>query len=312
MTSDTNVQSTTRKRTPFRTFAGHGVRVAVVAAIGLKLSACSFVDLRSETLKSNGASDANVARGQALLKATAEQHGLNSWKQRQTTETVFRDDWDSTLARILGLEPWDEEDLVRFQYENGTFNITAQFVDGQRTGERVGIQAWKTYKSKHGEPVTFEDDSTTYFILPAMTYAFELPFRLNRAPLVVFDETVERQGKTYNKIFVTWNQLEPHAGADQYLLWINEATGLIDIAQYTIREQAKIFQGAFYYEDYRAVEGVQVAHTITIHDGIVDDPDDGYLHQVRVEKTSFDTVATTTLHPDSTLGRIADDKPQPR
>jgi hypothetical protein len=85
------------------------------------------------------------------------------------------------------------------------------------------------------------------FYLPAIQYFAELPFRILVAPIVTY--MGQDALRSCDKVFATWERPEPHGEHDQYILWINRETQLIELAQYTVRDQFKFIKATILYED---------------------------------------------------------------
>ncbi len=278
--------------------------------LGLVSSACANADLRTETLEAFGAQSSrdNAAQARVVLEATAERHGLKAWRQHSTAQMIMRDDWDSALASMLGLQPWDEEDLVQMRYEPGSFDIRADFIDGPRTGEAMGLQSWKTYgRSTQEEPLVFGEVAHADFILPAIVYLAELPFRILQAPVLAYHGQEEVDGRVYDVVMATWSSLEPSDQHDQYLMWIDADTDTLTMVDHTVREQGGFFSSRTIYGDYRDIQGVLVAHRLTIVDQGETSTED-YLHQINVESAAFDAFPAALLHPDQQLKPMGDAK----
>ncbi len=276
--------------------------------ITVLFAGCATADLRSEQLREQGLRAEVRDRGHAVLDAMAHAHGLSAWRSKRTTQVTMRDDWDSALATLLRLKPWDDDELLRFRIENGTFNTRVDFLDGPRKGGVQGMQAWRTYTKESDGEIEFEDDKNIRFFLPAITYFIELPFRLHKAPVVSYEGEAIFNSRRYDKVLVTWQSLSPNEH-DQYVLWINQVTGLMDLATFTIREQGDFFKSTIYFDDYRVVDGVQVAFRQTIAD-LQEDYAENYLHQMRLEEFSFDSFDRTELHIDTKLAAVGDTKPE--
>ena len=282
--------------------------VAALGLFALTLGACT-ADLRTARLDEGALAPTRTHKGRALLTELGDRYGAAAWRRSTTTEVVFRDDWDSVLVAMMGMEPWDEEDLIRFRFRTGTFDIRADFMDGPRKGEVQGLQAWQTYAQAPDEAAPrFEEDDDVRFMLPAIVYLSELPFRLANAELVTYEGEAALDGRPHDRVFATWGGLEAHTGADQYLLWIDRASGQLTRADYTVREAARILDATVWYGDLRQVGGVTVPHRLTITDrGVA--PAEGYLHQVRVQSFALDSFPEGVLYPRAGLARVGDAKP---
>lgn len=288
---------------------GSLLRLSAVLALALGATGCAAADLRSEALVDEGATPERVERGRELLAAAAERHGLDAWRSRRTTEVTLRDDWASFLAVVTFSKPWDAEDLFALRFENGTFNAQAVFLEGRRAGQTIGLQAWRRYRRAPDGALTWDvERNRAGFVLPALVYFVELPFRLLDAPVVVFDETATFEGRPCDKVLATWGAPEPQPGLDQYVLWIDRETELVRRADFTVREEARFVAFTVFYDDYRTVDGVRVPFLQTVSAAEEAYRDD-FAHQVRVESVRYDAFDVAELYPDPERTRVGDAKP---
>lgn len=95
--------------------------------------------------------------------------------------------------------------------------------------------------------------------------------RLRNAPIIAYAGQKEFRGQQYDLVFCTWHKPEPHMENDQYLVWVNRKTGMMDFAQYTIRETYlkppgyKIMGGGIEFKDFRAIDGILIPHQQIIY-----------------------------------------------
>jgi hypothetical protein len=291
-----------------------------VAAGGAWLLLAGYADLRTDTIKQIGVDAALAARGREMLLAAARSHGLEAWKRHRTFEAVATDSWRSG-------SPWWPASPQRFRAQRrlGTFTSRAELLDGVHQGEIWGIQSWAAYKKRGAEGPSFVRDRAIEFYLPTLQYFDELPFRMLAAPVVLYAGEGQYLGRTYEKVFVTWGSPQPHAEHDQYVLWINHATGLIDVVRYTLRDAVpmsslimrpvmKVFAaGTIHYRTYRRQDGVMVPFEQTV---TLPPPEstrlpleDNYFHRLVLESARFDSFDPAWLTLDPARPEAGDAKP---
>lgn len=261
------------------------------------VTACT-ADLRGDVLSQRGATADAETRGRQILTRAAESHGVAAFEGHSTVEYVFRDDWDSTLASIMGLEPWDAEDLIRLRMVRGTFDGRVDFVAGPREGEAWGVRDGVHWTVDDGV-VERTPDEGEGFVLRALAYLIELPFRIGEGSVVLHDGVVEFEGRRYDRVFVTWGGLEP-GDADQYRVYVDRQTGRVGLVDHTVREQGSFFQSRTVYGDHREVAGVLVPFRLTITD-VGQGEADPFIHQLVMESAAFDTFAAGAIEPDGAL-----------
>ena len=165
--------------------------------------------------------------------------------------------------------------------------------------------------------MVFKDkrDSRISFGLAAFQYFFELTDRLREAPIVVYAGEKAFDGKTYDQILVIWKTIEPHKQHDQYRLWLDRETGMIAYCENTVREvympgggMFSSFYGSVRMADFRAVDGVQIPHEMSVYIKGPKKDLDAYVHRLTVADFRFDSFDESVLYPDPELGKLGDAK----
>jgi hypothetical protein len=313
------------RRTPFALWKRI---VLVVGAFSLLLVTFAVVwllmapyaDLRTDSIREKGLDPALAARGRELLLVAARSHGLEAWQKHRSFEVTAVDSWPSG-------SPWWPASPQRFHAQRrlGTFTSRVELLDGAHQGEIWGIQSWASYKRQGPTEARFAPDRGIEFYLPTLQYFDELPFRMLAAPVVLYAGEGQYLGTTYQRVFVTWGSPAPHAEHDQYVLWINPASSLIDVVRYTLRDAVplssplmrplmKVFAaGTIHYGAYRRLDGVMVAfeQTVTLPppEGTRRPLEENYFHRIVIESARFDGFDPELLAVDPTRTEIGDAKP---
>lgn len=277
------------------------------------LTGCSISDLRDEQLKSQGISEHATQQGRQLLHDAAQKHGLNAWRAFTTSEAVFTDTWAGLMGKVMTHWP-EAAQQAKMQAIVNTFTSRVELLDGEKKGEIWGIQAWAEYKQENAQAAAqFAPDDHIRFYLPTLQYFIELPFRALTAEYAAYMGEREYRGNTYDLVFITWGAPEPHMAADQYVIWINRSTGLIDLVHYTVRDAFRFVTGTMHYQDYREIQGVQVPFKQTVTMGGPGDAefplDENYMHQIILQQFSFDAVPRAAPLPDPQREPLGDRKP---
>jgi len=257
----------------------------------LLLTAC-LADIRPAAVEVSAAPD-REEEGRALLAAAAEAHGgLDTWRATETIELVFRDDWHG-MARMFN--PWPEASVrAHIVQKPTTFDSRATFLGGTADGLTWGIEDWQTYTvSAEGERIDV-DDADIRFMLPTTQYFVDLPFRLTEAELVraVGEQTL--QGETYDVVYATWGSIEKNADYDQYVVYIDPQTHLVEHVTYTVREMAPFVTGTCHLSEHQQVGGLWLPGRMTVTADPEADPGDGGMHTMVVEAARTDSVDPET------------------
>lgn len=287
--------------------SGRGAISGLAASVVLT-TGC-LADIRPEILATldtdNPPSAAALSRGRLLLEGAANKHGLAAWKRYHTTSVRVTDNWYGTIARMLS--PWPAAD-VRFDisFANGKSAVRAEFVQleadedsEQLAGLVWGVQNWKVYEQPKGGSAEFVDNNDIRFILPTVQYFISLPFRLIEAPIVVDAGSTTIAGTDYDRVLVTWDSVEANDEYDQYVVYIDKSTGLIDKVEYTVREIMSFITGTMHYGDFRNVGGVTVGFDQTVTSSPTDaDP----MHRMTLTDLAYDRTLTSSLYLNAEQG----------
>ncbi len=162
------------------------------------------------------------------------------------------------------------------------------------------VEAWSVRERR------FKRDKDIEFWLPTYQYFIELPIRIQKATFVSFAGTGTMEGKTYDLVFATWNKAEPQRDVDQYVLWINRQTKLVDRVDYTVRDFFNFLKGTLFYNDYRDIGGLKIPFFMPVENKM----GKGNLHEIKVLEVKLNPFPKEELLPDKSLRYIGDDKPQ--
>ena len=92
-------------------------------------------------------------------------------------------------------------------------------------------------------------------------------------------------GKTYDRVLATWNQVEPQKEMDQYVVWVEQETHLIGKVAYTIREANKFVSGYAMFEDVKDFDGVKLPTRMPVGSNLV--KEGKWLHEMRIKEVTF-------------------------
>ncbi len=252
------------------------------------LSAC-LSDIRTPYLKDKGVSDANIKKGKTLLKEMAAAHGMDAYLSHKNVQIKLRDEWTKGIKRAAAM-PWHKnKELVQLQYLVNTYDSRLMFLEGKAKNDIWGLQNWMSYEQKKGEEAVLKKSKKIKFWLPTVQYFMMMPFAIQEAEIVSYAGEEMLNGKKYDLVFASWKTDAPQKNIDQYLLWINQQTKLLEIAQYSIRDMAGFMKGAMTYEDFKEIDGVTIGfkQTATGVPGNLKK----YLHRYWVEDFQFDVEA---------------------
>lgn len=228
------------------------------------------------------------ARGKALVEAAAEAAGgTERWAEVEGSVVTMDDEWPRPYRLF---SPWPEaHQRLTMTSIHHTFDTRADFLDGKRAGSAWGISDWQTWEADASDNRSWKKNSNAGFILPTMHYFLEFPFRMLEAPIIRYAGVEDINGVSYERVFLTWESLEPSSDYDQYVLYIDPETERIAKAYFTVREAGRIIAGTMHFQDMREVGGIWFSHEMIVTN-TPQDPLDKYLHRAVLEDLTLGPV----------------------
>lgn len=281
--------------------------------ISILLSSC-IADIRTRLLKTEGLTGDNEKKGRAILERTWKKHGFDQFASFSSYSFEGKDVWKGLRGKMGKSWPEAQSDIL-FKYAARTFDAKALFKNGKRENTSAGLQSWNYYEIDPNGKLEFKKmNYRIRFGISAVQYFLELPDRLRQAPIISYGGHREFKGGEYDIVFATWEKLEPHMEHDQYQLWINRETGLLDFSVYTIRENwlkmpgYKMFYGSIEFGDYRRINGVLIPHELIVYVSKPKKKASKHLRRLNIENFQFDSFEVKELYPDPTIKSVGDSK----
>jgi hypothetical protein len=205
---------------------------------------------------------------------------------------------------------------MNIKYVPNTFDAQLTFLDGKTQGQVIGLQAWNYYEKPVNGKISFdvEDKPKHIFGMAAFQYFTELIGRLSNAELIRYMGETPFKGQAYHQVFVTWGSLKGNDKHDQYIIYINQQSNMVDYVSYTIRENyldmpgSGMFYGTMGFSDFRSIHGFQVPFTQTVFMNGPKEDNEDYVHQLKLESFSFDGFEKAELYPDKSIQAVGDRK----
>lgn len=212
------------------------IALSIIASVVL-LSSCKMADVRTDQMLRQDITKSHELKGKQLLRASIEAMGYDKLDNIESYETVARFNWKFPWAVMpVNSLPGAKGNDIRFRFKTNSFDGQVEYLEGRKKGDIHGLQSWKTYTfDKTGAP-QFTKDKRRSWGLSSYHYMFEGPYRLTNADVITYAGTKEFEGNKYDLVFVSWQSAEPHKEHDQWLLYINQKTKFVDLANITIRD----------------------------------------------------------------------------
>jgi len=261
------------------------IHLVSLVVCALAAGGCGLKDIRPDGWQTAFADDAAEARGKEILAAMAEAHGgLEAFAAHRTVVIELEDTFPNPVLRMF-TSPWPADPIrLRQEILIPGENSRLELLNSPAVGDVWGIQNWATYRQKSGREIEFVDDATIKFWLPTLGYFFQAPFRLHEASVVRDLGRVDVGGRSYDRVFLSWNTAEPQKDVDQYIAYIDAETHLLTFLEYTVREMGGFVSGTMHYRDHETIDGIVVARTMALVEG-PGGPDG--LHRVSVLDVRF-------------------------
>lgn len=278
--------------------------VFCLGGLGVYVYMQGLGDLRTEYARTEGASAIAQKKGRALLAGSIEElGGVERWGQlrEQAVRISFQHTWYHGLLRAFFMPLEFSGQKLSLLVKPGYLDARLTFLDGEWKGRALGLSQGSTYQADSEGAVSWRSDETIRFHLAGYRFFFFLAFCLSEAELVTYAGAHELHGQTYDVVYITWGQLAPHRESDQYLVWVNRETSMIDFVQSTVREMFARSIVALSLSNYREVLGIKLPFSLSVLEDI--QVVDGGMHVMEileVESVKDDGA----LRPDLGLGAI--------
>ena len=249
----------------------------------------------------------------AILNRAWLTHGMDQMSKKKVYEVIATNHWKGIQGKFGKLWP-NQKQLMKLQYAVGTFDSKVTFLNGKKQGEERGLQAWKYYVKEKGDSVLEFKKKThrkTQFGLAAFHYFFELLDRLKKVDLIAYAGEKTFNGNQYELVFITWEKLEKHPEHDQYVLWINKKTNMMDYVHFTVHDTpfpGNMVTGSVEFTQFKTIEGVKIPFEQIVYVGDPKANQNKYLHKLTVNDFKFDAFDKQVLYPKKELISIGDSK----
>lgn len=237
-----------------------------------------MADLRTDAIKSGNLND-----GREYYMTALEQKGYSFWQNAASWELTGKDQWNSwAIRQFTPIHEPEQFFKSRLDLRTLGHEIDLRTKDG--TYETLGVdEDGRSYRRIAGEIEYEESKAIRLYVSPMKNY-FEWPFTLAKKTTILHAGEVQIEGVWYSKLFITDGDPAPREDADQYIVYINRNTLEIEKIQLTLRTMLESWSGVLHYADFRKVNGIVVAHKVTVTDEI---DSEEYVHEYTIREMSF-------------------------
>lgn len=259
------------------------------------LSGCKMSDIRTPEMKTaiDAAGSANKAR--EILQSAILAHGADRWEEFQTVSFDFQEQF--MKFKFAAPFPGGGAKL-KLEYITDSYDGRLTILDGKKKGEQWGLSDFSSWKKKAGKEMVWKHNKKTKFWLPTYQYFIQLPIKILEADYLRYGGKRSIDNTNYDIVFASWKTDEPQKEFDQYAMYINPETELIDLVEYTVRGAGASFRGVCLYENYNQVQGIQIPGVMTVLGPKVDFEKRDVFHRMEVLGTEFNAVKKEELMPE--------------
>ena len=199
--------------------------VGSLAAIGFIIfkTPLFLSDIRPDTFQNNYTFSNN---GQAYLEKSQLAHGMEHWLTQDSIRYEIKHTLHSGMAQFM-LAP-DSHNPLKYDYLSFPQDRQSSFYrsNSPESSYLIGCDDQGVFKESE-EKREYGQSSLDFFYY-AIKHLIEFAFEMNSASIIEYMEEQKVDGKTYELLFATWESMEPIMDYDQYIIWINKQTGLIE------------------------------------------------------------------------------------
>ncbi len=209
----------------------------VFLLLSLTITSCKIADLKTDALRNLAIADAEE-KGRQLLQLANEKMGYHHLKEVSVYEMTAHFDWSPFWTMMpMNPLPGNKGKDILFRFAADSFDGQAAYLEGRKQGKIYGLQSWQAYqRAGKAAPATDLNSKRYPWGLATYHYLAEAPLRLLTADFIRYAGDTTFNGKQYDLVFVTWGDGTQKKAYDQWLLYINQADGFIDLAELTIMD----------------------------------------------------------------------------
>jgi len=286
--------------------------IIAILTVLISLSSCSVRDLRTDYAKDTTTSKSEQ-RGRDLLEKTYLKMGYDKLEKVETYQATSVFDWKWPWSWMpMNALPGNKGKKINFKFAEGTFDGNVEYMEGRKSGNIYGLQSWQSYKIEEGKSIKEVKGKRRKWGLATYHYLIETPARIRNAEIVKYAGEKEFEGKMYDLVFATWGEEKPHGDHDQFLIYINQETGMTDLMEITINDfflpmPGSMKDGTVRVERLLASNGTYLPEVIYVQLGKPKKVS-RHVYKFSMEDYKFDTFSVDELYPISDLEKVGDSK----
>ena len=241
-----------------------------------------------------GISAESREKAYAILQESRKAQGQKNLEDKAAYRITGVDTWKGILGTIG--KPWHQNRThLQFTFSIQDFDGQVEYLDGDMKGYTAAYMGKEFYlKNEDGQYEKQEKiNKAVVFGIEALKFLGEALEGVLSAEYIGYEGEEEYRGRNCDVIYATWKSIEPNDEFDQYRIYINQETKLVERLEYTIRKNYMwmpgdaILYGNAVYDDYRDVGGYKIPFVQTVFAFSVNDDIDNNLHQLVIEDVEY-------------------------
>jgi len=268
------------------------------------ISSCKVADVRKGTAlhKENTAQTADQTRGKQILHSYIRKNGYDKFSSVNTYKIAAREEWKGMMGNMGN--PWPEKNLsyeMKFVPDLKEFTSRVELTSEKQRGDVWGLKKTvsSVYYQESGATSKGIDQGMMSFNLANYQWWIEFPYRLSQLKNVTYAGEKERDGKKYDLVLATWGKsLEVNKDYDQYMMWFNKSTGMMDLVTFTYRDvpmmSPSFMYGTAIFRNFKTVNGINIpfSHKFQINGPSAEKK---YAHHFVIDKIEFNSFDKSEL-----------------
>ncbi len=231
--------------------------------IFIVLSSC-LKDIRPDFMFSEQyKNDNQQEKAEALLQVAAHNSGLENWNKVSNYDVSLTDEFFGLMGKMA--MPYKESKIdLKLNYNLNNANSIIEFDSGKEKGKKWKYIEGKYIMNKSNSDIAYSPNKEAQFWIPTYQYFLELTFRISSGQIIRYAGTKTLNNTLYDLVFVSWKGESPQKDFDQYILWLNKKNGLIEMVEYTVRDEYSFISACAIYTSYQTIDGITLPKKIEI------------------------------------------------
>ncbi|MEO1434575.1 MAG: DUF6503 family protein, partial [Bacteroidota bacterium] len=223
------------------------------------------VDLRTDYLGTK-ISESDYQKGKVLLKEMQDAYGgMDHWQSLRNAQYAQTANWFGKSGKRSGWDVDPQEFEIRCAL--GTMDGTLTLLNGPREGDSWITENGAAYQLLEKNQRQIDEGGKFYGKITFKNYWFQFPFRISEAPIIAYAGESTVNGETYDLLYATWGSEKANREFDQYMLYIDQKTRMIEWLNFTVRFKFNFIKLASQFDDFKEINGIMAPFSQSVKMG---------------------------------------------